>query len=126
MPMYQNFHFTAKASLEDAVKAIDKIMNTMQWRIEHEFDKFDMSVDYMRNRKRGLFGRQQSDEEHIDMGVTVRYKESGDKLTVYLLSAEAVGDAIAAATTSQNPEKKKILIETHNALLEGLRSKGFL
>lgn len=121
MPMYQNFHFSVKMSLEDTVKAVEKIMNKMQWRIVHEFDKFDMSVDYVRQRQRSLFGRGSAEGQHIDMSVTLRYKEAGDKIIVYLLSSEAIGDAIAAATRPQDPAKKKILMDTNSALLDALR-----
>ncbi|MCL2355936.1 MAG: hypothetical protein FWC70_02095 [Defluviitaleaceae bacterium] len=126
MPMYQNYHFTMNAPLEDAVDAINRIMNTMQWGIEHEFDRFDMSVDYKRNKRRGLFGRQSADDKHIAMDATVRFKEVGDKVNVFLLSSEAVGDAIAASTGAGSPEKRKILTETHHALLDGLRARGML
>ena len=117
MPMYQNYNFTVKAPLDGTVNAVNKLMNKMMWRIEHEFDKFDMSVDYVHGQKR-IFAK--------SLGVTVRFQETGEKTNVYILSGEAVGDAIVAATTQQNPDKKKVLSETHNGLLEGLRGQGML
>lgn len=126
MPMYQNFHFTALAPLEDVIGVVDKAMAKMQWGVKHEFDRFDMSADYVRIRRRSLFGGAPSDEKHVDLDVTIRYKELGDKVHVFILSGEAVGDAIAASTALQDPEKKRLIIETRDALHGGLRSWGML
>jgi|GEM_PF-3012054 len=127
MPMYQNYHFTAGASLEDVVKVADKIMGQMQWGIKHEFDKFDMSADYVRIRRRSLFGTVSEDsEEHLEMDVTLRYKEVGDKVHIFMLSEEPVGDAVAASTALQNPDKKRLLMDTRAALHDGLRAQNML
>ena len=126
MPMHQNFHFTLKASLEEAVEAIDKIMNNMQWHISQEFSKYDMSTDYKRKGARGLFGRQNPTEKQLEMDVTIRYQDAGGKIVVYLLSTEALGDAVAAAKSPPDPERRKLLQETHRALTDGLRAKNFM
>ena len=126
MPMYQNYHYTVVASLEDAVNAVNKIMGQMQWGIKHEFDKFDMSADYVRIRRRSLFGGSSDGEEHLEMDVTLRYREAGGKVNIFLLSSEAVGDAIVASSAGQNPEKKKLLMDTNSAILDGLRARGML
>ena len=123
MPMHQNFNFTSAKPLEDSVKIVERIMGRLQWRLIHEFDKFDMSIDFDRAKKRSLFGRDSDDDnkpEHVDLSITLRFKEIGDKVTVYLLSPEAMGDSVAAASRPPSPEKRKLLTDAHNALKDAL------
>ena len=119
MPMYQNFNYSVKASLEATVNAVERVMTNNGWVITHEFDKFDMSIDFIRARKRGgLFGRVTAEDDHVDFSLTIRFRDLGIKTAVFLLSSLPGGDSVVSVTKQQDPEKKRILKEANETLME--------